>query len=91
MDVFKAQGATQEGFVWEYGAFPRNTYEPHADLDGTEFVNFDDPILASPDGAFGGLLFPGDHTGCFCDARPIVIVPEQPAELALAAGGNHNA
>lgn len=67
-------GAGIEGYVWEYGpAFRRNPFEPHLALDGVEFENFDDPVLAG--GGWTGFAFwtPGDHDGCLCDARPVII------------------
>lgn len=71
-------GVGVEGFVWVYGPGVRKTpFDPHLDLDGTEFVNFDDPVLANsagwPDDAY---YFPGDHAGCLCDFEPVIVTPE---------------
>lgn len=76
------QGVKRKGFQWDYGDFPRtNGFEPHADLDGVEFDNFDDDALANneswPDVAY---FMPGDHDGCVCDAVQIL-----EDEMALAA------
>lgn len=68
-------GVAQEGWVWVYGpAFRANTFEPHADLEGVEFVNFDDEILANSDGwPETDFFIPGDHDGCLCDVEPILL------------------
>ena len=66
-------GAYVNGFRWTYGPGRRRTFEPHAQLDGVEFQNFDDPVLANtsgwPETAF---YFPGDHNGCLCDFEPAI-------------------
>jgi len=64
---FQAAGLSVGGYRWVYGEDDRVTFEPHLDLDGTEFVSFEDEILSNtetfPDTAF---FFPGDHNGCRC-------------------------
>lgn len=88
--AFQSKGAAVEGYEWVYGAFPRNSFEPHAALDGSFFSNFDDPVLSNtegwPDTPF---FYPGDHDGCVCDFMPAITLPEQSESegLALAAGG----
>jgi hypothetical protein len=70
-------GAGVEGYVWEYGpAFRARPFEPHMRLDGKSFPNFDSPILAG--GGWTGFSYwiPGDHSGCLCDARPELIIPD---------------
>lgn len=62
-------GASVEGYQWVYGPARRKTpFEPHAALDGAEFIHFDDPVLANtagwPETAY---FLPGDHAGCVCD------------------------
>lgn len=60
------------GYIWDYGAFARTRpFEPHLDLDGIEFSNFDDPLLSNRD-SFPPEPFylPGDHDGCGCDFHP---------------------
>lgn len=75
-------GAEVDGFVWVYGPGVRNSFPPHAELDGVTFTNFDDPVLSNdsgwPETAF---YCPGDHRGCQCDYEPTII----PAEGSLEA------
>lgn len=61
------------GYVWEYGPYPRkDPFEPHEALDGLEFSNFDDAVLANREGFPPEAFFlPGDHDGCACDFRPL--------------------
>lgn len=85
MAVARDGGATVEAFVWVYGPAARLTpFQPHLDLDGRTFANFDDPILANvsdwPPSAF---YLPGDHGGCSCDASPVMIAP--PARTGISA------
>lgn len=75
--VLRDGGAEIDGYAWVYGpAARKQPFDPHVSLDGTEFVNFDDAVLANsegwPDDAF---YFPGDHSGCLCDYEPTVIAP----------------
>lgn len=68
-DGIATAGASVGGFWWEYGdAFRLNSFEPHEELDGVNFENFDDPVLANSYG-FPEVDFfiPGDHAGCGCD------------------------
>jgi len=53
---------------------PARPFEPHQDLDGTEFQTFTDDVLAADGGEFPFVDFyhPGDHLGCQCDFAPIV-------------------
>lgn len=98
--VLRDGGVGTEGYVWQYGpAFRSTPFEPHERLDGTQFVNFDDPSLAN----FGawpplGFYMPGDHAGCVA-AGTVVEAPGLSAatlrwfegemvELATA-GGEH--
>jgi hypothetical protein len=66
-------GVVTEGYVWVYGAAPRRSFQPHLDLDGQEFVNFDDPVLLNPEGWPATYCLPGDHDGCLCDFSPVLI------------------
>ena len=54
-------------YTWIHGVTP-NPFEPHEDLNGVEFTNWTDEILANqgewPDVDF---FAPGDHDGCTCD------------------------
>lgn len=62
-------GLMNAGYVWVYGAFPRSRpFEAHEELDGTEFANFDDEVLANQSGwPEYAYYMPGDHDGCVCD------------------------
>lgn len=66
---------TQTGWVWNYGDISerRRPYEPHVELDGTQFSDWSDGALAtSEDSAWiGDRFFPGDHDGCLCTADPV--------------------
>ncbi len=78
-DAMRDHGVATEGYRWVYGPASRHRpFEPHRELDGVEFVNFDDDVLANtsgfPDGAF---YLPGDHQGCICDVEPILIPPDE--------------
>lgn len=61
----------QVGWMWDYGSAARATFEPHLELDGTEFQDFSELENAAsfPDSDY---FFPGDHDGCGCDAVPVV-------------------
>jgi hypothetical protein len=66
-----------ERYVWDYGSAPRRPFEPHVTLDGIEFDNFDDDVLANSEGWPDVPFFmPGDHDGCVCDVTPIIVVDE---------------
>lgn len=68
-------GLRQRGFVWSYGDAPRNTFEPHLDLDGTQFLSWSDEVLLNTEAWPDVTHFrPGDHPGCLCDAEPIFIL-----------------
>lgn len=82
METLGEHGAGVEGYVWVYGAAPRRSFDPHLDLDGQEFVNFDDPVLLNPEGWPATYCLPGDHDGCLCDFTPVII-----ERAAVAAGG----
>lgn len=77
-DVFRREGIAIEGYEWVYGpAFRARPFEPHLALDGVQFVNFDDEVLANHEGWPETEFFmPGDHDGCICDVAPIIIEPE---------------
>lgn len=63
------QDIQTRGWGWIYGAYPRRSFLPHAELDGTEFSNWDDPVLTNNEGwPETPFFFPGDHTGCTCDS-----------------------
>lgn len=66
-----------EAYEWEYGAFPRRTFEPHLELDGVIFESFSDPRLLNASG-FPSVAYymPGDHNGCRCDVIPVLVSPQ---------------
>lgn len=71
-------GGSVEAYRWVYGAvFRARPFEPHQDLDGVTFTNFDDEVLLNPD-SFPPVshFIPGDHDGCVCTCEPIIITPE---------------
>lgn len=74
MELLSEHGVGVEGYIWVYGAARRRPFEPHQQLDGAEFVNFDSPILTNgegwPETAF---YYPGDHNGCVCDFEPALV------------------
>jgi len=74
-EVLSDGGAGIEGYVWVYGPARRKTnFEPHVELDGIEFVNFDDDVLANGDSfPETDFYFPGDHNGCICDFEPVIL------------------
>lgn len=80
-------GAGVEGFVWVYGpAFRAHPFDPHEELDGVPFVNFDDDVLASGNASedaswIGPFLYPGDHDGCNCDFEPTLLDPDELAAI----------
>lgn len=67
-------GFSREGFEWVHGA-SANPFQPHLDLDGHVYTNFDDPSNSTGDNTFppGGYYYPGDHNGCSCDFMPIIV------------------
>jgi hypothetical protein len=77
--ALRDNGAMIEGYRWVYGpAFRQRPFEPHRNLDGVTFQNFDDPVLANPN-SFPpyGFYMPGDHTGCICDFEPTIIPADE--------------
>jgi len=62
-----AAGLEIVGFRWEYGADDRKTFEPHLDLDGYEFADWQDSVLVNSEGfPSTAFFYPGDHDGCRC-------------------------
>lgn len=79
MDTLTEGGALVEAYEWTYGpAFRQHPFEPHLDLDGLIFENFDSDLLTTGDDGewVGDLYFPGDHDGCACDITPVLVLPE---------------
>lgn len=79
-----ASGDSIDGYEWVYGDYPRTApFEPHENLDGVQFQNFDDEVLANPE-SFPEFAFyiPGDHAGCQCDFMPLLASEAQGEEGA---------
>lgn len=76
-------GASVEAYRWVYGpGFRKTPFEPHAELDGVVFRNFDDEVLANPEPWPPFAYYtPGDHDYCQCDVEPIILTPEDAADL----------
>jgi hypothetical protein len=83
-DLLTSAGLEQAQFEWSHGP-ALNPFEPHEALDGEQFVNFDDDVLANPD-SFppNQYLFPGDHGGCLCDAVALWDFPGNPVNDSTA-------
>lgn len=70
LGLARSGGLFAVGYGWRHGS-PLHPFEPHEQLDGTEFSSFDDSALAVDDtyawieSATGG-YYPGDHDGCTC-------------------------
>lgn len=79
-------GGGVEGYEWDYGRAQRKRpFEPHRELDGVQFVNFDDAVLANTGGwPEFPYYMPGDHDGCLCDVIPIVLSPGEAADLGVS-------
>lgn len=76
MDAATDAGATVDGFTWVWGDADR-PFDPHLDLDGTTYTNYDDPTLDNgEDFPPFPHYFPGDHLGCTCTAEPSLLGPD---------------
>lgn len=76
-DLLLSSDAEQDRYEWVHGP-ALNPFEPHEDLDGVTFPNFDDEQLANNSGWPGNeFFFPGDHDGCLCDFTPLWVVPSE--------------
>lgn len=72
-DIMSRSGARQDEYEWIYGVTRAGKrFEPHVNLTGVRFGNFDDAVLVNtaswPPVSH---LTPGDHAGCSCDAFPV--------------------
>jgi hypothetical protein len=69
LDLMSEAGLTVSSSTWQYNDLGQKTFEPHLALDGTDFVNWDDPELINTDSPWLDVEFyaPGDHEGCCCD------------------------
>lgn len=80
-DILADQGAVTLGWQWHYRVqVPRQTFDPHKQLDGQRFLSWQDPVLATgPESRWiGPFLYPKDHQGCFCGASALYAVPMDP-------------
>lgn len=68
--LLRTCGAEIDHYLWVHG-ISRNPFEPHLELDGTEFTQFTDGRLANSGEQWVGnrFYFPGDHDGCSCDIQ----------------------
>lgn len=82
-EALEDHGASVEAYRWVYGpGFRKTPFEPHAELDGTVFRNFDDDVLANPEPWPPFAYYsPGDHDYCQCDVEPIILTAEDAADL----------
>lgn len=79
-------GAEADHRVWLHGDVEK-VFEPHLDLDGYEFVDFDDPGLANTSGWPEVEFYAAsDHEGCGCDWQ--VVWATGGVEEPVAAAGN---
>lgn len=71
-----ARGGAWGAYQWDYGLFPRDTFEPHLRLDGVVVDSFTDESLRNPE-AWPPIEFyqPGDHRGCRCGWIPQIRLP----------------
>lgn len=76
MATLKEGGATVGAYTWRHVTVS-NPLPGHRALDGTTFDDYDDPALANgqPFPPFD-FYFPGDHSGCRCQAVPTIDLPE---------------
>lgn len=66
-------GVTAGGGRWLYGDPSSRTrpFEPHQELDGQNFTDWDDEILTNTEGwPDTDFFYPGDHDTCQCDYIP---------------------
>lgn len=70
-NLVTSAGGQRQGYQWVHGPALQE-FEPHADLDGVQFVSFTDDQLANHgDWPAGEYFHPGDHIGCTCDFMPL--------------------
>lgn len=72
-EVLREEGIAAAAFVWNWGSYPRNPFQPHLDLDGEEFSSFSDDVLRNsepwPNTEY---FYPGDHEWCRCGVEPFI-------------------
>jgi len=88
-DTLGEGGLEISSYTWIHGT-TANPFPPHEDLDGIEFGDWTDDVLAN-DGEFPprDYYMPGDHDGCTCDFQVNWAGQEAEAEAeqGVAAGG----
>jgi hypothetical protein len=87
-DSLARAGFVSDQFRWVYGTSPRQTFEPHLNLDGAVFDRWDSETL-SQDGTGGEWVggshyYPGDHRGCKCSYERVIV--DRSVSLAASAG-----
>lgn len=71
-DLITSGGGEQQGYEWHHASTVIKPFGPHEALDGVQFANFDDDVLANSEGFPDNEYFmPGDHDGCTCDFVPM--------------------
>lgn len=72
-------GLQQEQYRWTYGDTPRTReFEPHLDLDGVTFEDWDSDVLTNNgDFPVTDYFAPGDHDGCACDYESLYSVSDE--------------
>lgn len=82
-------GVKTQAFRWVYGTAPRQSFEPHLNLDGEVFDRWDADVLAQEGTGgewIGGTHFhPGDHRGDRCTYERVLVEKEG---LLLVASGD---
>lgn len=80
-ELFGQVGAIVDSYIWVYGEGDRTReFGPHRDLDGVQFNDWQDPVLAVTDeGAWLDVDFysPGDHSYCQCDFETVLVAQPQ--------------
>lgn len=78
-DVLTENDGVVLGWEWRYHPERlRNTFVPHARLDGARFTTWTDPQLETDEDSrwIGTHLRPGDHKGCRCGSVVLYARPE---------------
>jgi hypothetical protein len=77
--VLDQSSLTTEGWQWIHGD-PPTPFEPHLDLDGLVFTDWQDDALANnEDYPPYPYFWEGDHTGCQCVTIPAIVTTGEPA------------
>jgi len=91
VDSLTRVGVASEAFQWVYGATPRQTFEPHLNLDGEVFDRWDAPVLSQEgtggEWVGGQFFYPADHRGCRCTYERVLAYVSPPQSVAASARG----